>query len=78
MQLVNNFYLQITELINFLPGLANSDDAHASGLMLKLSILLDYDSNSDIIPRGKVVHLCKTSEWVGLSSGLYVSLNIYL
>lgn len=49
-------------------GLANSEHSHALGLLLKVSILLQYDPNNDIIHRGKL-----SSK---LMPGLYCSLPI--
>ena len=54
------------------PGLANSEHAHASGLMLKFSILLDHDPGSDIIPSGNGSLGARCWQW------LYYVLCVFL
>ena len=52
---VGKFVVQLKQLFrpSLASGLANSDHSHASGLLLKLSILLQYDPSCDTIPQGK-------------------------
>lgn len=54
-ELLMNFHTIILYWACIDQGLANSEHSHALGLLLKTSILLQYDPDNDIISHGKSV-----------------------